>query len=282
MSYNFQYKFLNRVSLDDLLHVFNQSFTDYFVPMNLDEAALKAKIKTEGIQLSESIGVYANKKLVGFILHGKKNTKLYNAGTGVLPEFRGNMLTNKMYEYAMPIFRSFKISKISLEVIATNETAMKAYRKVGFKKWRHLNCIKGATKINSKLDPSYSEIEIKPLPFYEYLIYYAEKDILPTWQNSEFCIENNETKLLLRKAVLNNQTLGYIIIDKSNNKILQIWVKDCYRRKGIATYLVEELIGNRQTFLVTNIDAQNFGINSFLKSIGGEDFLEQVEMELYL
>ncbi|UVD79537.1 GNAT family N-acetyltransferase [Myroides albus] len=282
MSNNFQYRFLNNVDFTELVEVFNASFGDYTIPMHLTKEELETKIKAEGIQLSDSIGVYSNKKLVAFILHGRNNYKLYNAATGVLPEFRGNNLTTKMYDYALPIFRSFDIKKISLEVITSNETASKTYRKIGFKKWRNLNCLKGNTKLQVVDENIVNNTEIKNISYYEYLIYYAEKDVLPSWQNNEFCISNNERNLTLKKIVFEGQPVGYIIVNTTKNKILQLWVKEGFRRKGFASLLIKDTIGDNKEFFVTNIDAQNFGVNMFFKSIGGIEFLEQHEMELYL
>ncbi|WP_286390764.1 GNAT family N-acetyltransferase [Myroides marinus] len=244
---------------------------------------LKDKIRAEGIDLTISVGAFCNKELVGFILHAKNNNYLYNSATGVLPSFRGNNLTNKMYDYAIPLFKSFNMRKINLEVVSSNETASKSYRKIGFKKWRVVNCVKGITNVKSSKSEEIEGLQINSLPYYEYLISFAEKDIIPTWENNEFCIHNFETTLTIRKATINgNTTVGYLIFDPRYNKILQIWVKESYRRKGIASFMVKELIGNDKNFTITNIDGQNFGIHSFFKSIGGEPYLEQVEMEMYL
>lgn len=283
MTYSFQYRFLKNVNLEELLQVFNKSFSDYVVPMKLSMEQLKDKIKAEGIDLTISVGAFCNKELVGFILHAKNNDYLYNAGTGVLPSFRGNNLTTKMYDYAIPLFKSFSMRKINLEVVSSNETACKSYRKIGFKKWRVLNSIKGIISIKTLKFEEVEGLQISNLPYYEYLISFAEKDIIPTWENNEFCIQNFETSLTIRKATINGTTtVGYIIFDSKANKILQIWVKEAYRRKGIGSYLIKELIGNDRSFLVTNIDGQNFGIHSFFKSVGGEPYLEQVEMEMHL
>lgn len=283
MNYSFQYRFLKTVNLEELLQVYNKSFSDYVVSMKLTMDQLKDKIKAEGIDLSISVGAFCNKELVGFILHAKNSDYLYNAATGVLPTFRGNNLTTKMYDYAIPLFKSFSLRKINLEVISSNEIASKSYRKIGFKKWRAVNSIKGVINIKNNKAEALEGLQINNLPYYEYLISYAEKDIIPTWENNEFCVSNFETTLTIKKATINgNTTVGYIIFDARYNKILQIWVKESYRRKGIASYLVKELMGNEKNFSITNIDGQNFGIHSFFKSIGGEPYLEQIEMEMYL
>lgn len=283
MSYSFQYRFLKNINLEELLLVYNKSFSDYVISMKLTIEQLKDKIKAEGIDLTISVGVFCNKELVGFILHAKNSDYLYNAATGVLPSFRGNNLTTKMYDYAIPLFKSFSLRKINLEVISSNEIAARSYRKIGFKKWRSVNSIKGIINIKSSKYEALEGLQINNLTYYEYLISYAEKDIIPTWENSDFCVNNFETSLTIKKATINgNITVGYLIYDARYNKILQIWVKEGYRRKGIASYLVKELIGNDKNFFVTNIDGQNFGIHSFFKSIGGEPYLEQIEMEMHL
>lgn len=281
MSSSFQFKFLKNVKKEEFLEVFNNSCSEFFVPIKLTREQLIENIKTEGIDLSLSVGAYHQKELVGFILHAKNNKKLYNAGTGVLSEFRGNKLTAKMYDYAIPLFKSFQMDKISLEVDASNESAMRTYRKIGFKKWRSVESLKGKTAINVKNNLS-ETVEMAKLPYYEYLVSYVEKDIIPTWQNNEFCVNNNETAFVRKKAVIDGVTAGYIIYSAQENKVIQIWVKEGFRRQGIASYMVFEAFGNGSSFSVSNIDGQNFAIHSFFKSIGGEVYQEQIEMEMYL
>ncbi|MEK6450570.1 MULTISPECIES: GNAT family N-acetyltransferase [Myroides] len=281
MSSSFQFKFLKNVKKEEFLEVFNNATSEFFVPTTLTKDQLGEKIKTEGIDLSLSVGAYHQKKLVGFILHAKNNKKLYNAGTGVLSDFRGNNLTAKMYDYAIPLFKSFQMDKVSLEVDSSNESAMRTYRKIGFKKWRTVESLKGRTRIKVK-DNLHNALTMGDLPYYEYLVSYIEKDLIPTWQNNEFCINNNDRVVMRKKVMLDKTTIGYIIYNPIEKRLLQIWVKDTYRRKGIASFMMHEVFGNNVSFYVTNIDGQNFGIHSFFRSIGAESYQEQVEMELYL
>lgn len=281
MSSNFRFKFLKNVKKEEFLEVFNNATSEFFVPTTLTKEQLAEKIKAEGIDLSLSVGAYHQKKLIGFILHAKNNKKLYNAGTGVLSNFRGNNLTSKMYDYAIPLFKSFQMDKVSLEVDSSNESAMRTYRKIGFKKWRTVESLKGKTKIEIK-DNFYNTLTMTDLPYYEYLVAYMEKDLIPTWQNNEFCINNNDGVFVRKKVMLDKVMIGYIIYNPIENRILQIWVKEAHRRKGIASFMVYKVFGNNASFYVTNIDGQNFGIHSFFRSIGAESYQEQIEMELYL
>ncbi|MEM7573124.1 MAG: GNAT family N-acetyltransferase [Bacteroidota bacterium] len=102
----------------------------------MNKEQLKAKIEIENIDLDISVGAFDNGKLVGFILHGFRRINgrnlVYNGGTGVLPEKRGNNLTIRMYNFILPFFHKLKIHSLQLEVISNNLYAINAYKKVGF------------------------------------------------------------------------------------------------------------------------------------------------------
>ncbi|MEJ2113072.1 MAG: GNAT family N-acetyltransferase, partial [Flavobacteriaceae bacterium] len=89
-----------------ILTVFNESFSDYFVPFRLTEDQLKSKIIADKIDLELSVGVFENGKLIGFILNGfdfiNNQNVVYNGGTGVIPEKRGLGLTKQMYIFNLP------------------------------------------------------------------------------------------------------------------------------------------------------------------------------------
>ena len=56
----------------------------------------------------------------------------YNAGTGIIPAFRGQGIVGEMYEMLLPRLKAMGIRQSILEVICQNERAIKAYEKAGF------------------------------------------------------------------------------------------------------------------------------------------------------
>ena len=96
-------KTLAGTDLIELLAVFNEAFSDYFVQLKLNEAQFKAKLKADNIDFDLSVGVFEDQKLIAFILHGSdvvgQEKVIYNGGTGVVPSKRGLGLTVQMYEY---------------------------------------------------------------------------------------------------------------------------------------------------------------------------------------
>lgn len=144
-------KTLEGISSQEILEVFNHSFSDYFIPFKLTHEQLVDKMKADRTDLSLSVGAFENDKLVAFILHGFdtiNNEKIvYNGGTGVIPENRGAGLTKQMYSFILPLLKKKGIHKLLLEVISNNVQAIKSYKKSGFKVKRTLTCYKGTIKI---------------------------------------------------------------------------------------------------------------------------------------
>jgi len=122
-------KTLEKITTEKLLEVFNLSFSDCVVPFCLTKEQLEDKIKSDSIKLEFSVGAFEDDQLIAFILHGYDtidNLKIvYNAGTGVIPAKRGNKLTAKLYDYILPFLHENDIDKLLLEVISTNEPAIK-------------------------------------------------------------------------------------------------------------------------------------------------------------
>jgi len=130
-------KSLEFLDLADIVHTFNCAFADYIVPVRLDERQLQRKVIAENIDLACSAGAFDGGELVGLILHGRDELNgdkvLYNGGTGVLPEYRGQGLVGRFYEFLGPRLIKAGFDHCLLEVITTNVPAIRAYEKVGFR-----------------------------------------------------------------------------------------------------------------------------------------------------
>ncbi|MEO0725587.1 MAG: GNAT family N-acetyltransferase [Bacteroidota bacterium] len=127
---------LENVTIADLAASFNTAFAGYFVPINFSVEGMEERIRRARIDLQQSVGVFEGEKLVAFMLTGvgeEGHKKLaYNAGTGVIPAFRGQRLVQRMYDWAEPKWRAAGFTDLTLEVIVENDKAIKAYQRVGF------------------------------------------------------------------------------------------------------------------------------------------------------
>ncbi|MDR0230385.1 MAG: GNAT family N-acetyltransferase [Flavobacteriaceae bacterium] len=277
---NFRVKFLNSTPITTIFELIESLDITPYKSNKLTIERLKGKIKAENIDLSLSIGAFIDKKLVAIILHGNNNGKLFNALTYISPEFKDQGLINKMYDYALPLFRRFELKKISIEVSTSNDALIRSYRKIGFKKWRTVESVYGLLDISNLVQNE--EVMIQPASYYDFLILYAEKDILPSFENSEYCISNMDNDIIIKKAVYNSTTVGYIVYRPSETKIIQLWVKESFRRKKVGTTLVHAILSKNDHIHATNIDSQYFPLLNFCKKLGGNQIDERVEMELFL
>jgi ribosomal protein S18 acetylase RimI-like enzyme len=274
---------LENISLEKLLEVFNLSFSDYIVPFCLTKEQLEDKIQSDNIKLEFSVGAFEDNQLIAFILHGYDNVDnlkiAYNAGTGVIPKKRGNKLTSKLYEYALTILQENDIDKVLLEVITTNETAIKTYKNTGFKIIRELNCFKGSlvvTKTNN-------DFEIRELKEYDWQKLHSFWDLKPSWQNSITAVEKLKNSNISIGIYKSEILLGYTIFNPKIKRIHQLSVDKNYRKMGIGQQLLEYIstyYGNEIS--VTNIDSISKEISKFMTDIGMKIFIKQYEMELTL
>ncbi|WP_268846423.1 GNAT family N-acetyltransferase [Flavobacterium aestivum] len=275
-------KSLQDTEIDELVTVFNQSFSDYIVPFKITKEQLKDKIKSDNIKLEYSVGAFEDNQLIGFILNGfdfiNGNKIAYNAGIGVIPEKRGNKVTIKLFEHIIPKLKKQNVTKIKLEVITENEIAFRTYKKIGFEIIRELNCYKGHVKSEIK-----SKFKILPLKNFDWELQKSFWDWNPTWQNSINAAENISHLNIRIGAFDANSLIGYLIYNPNSNRIQQFAVNKDYRNQGVGKQLFQYITGeNEKEFSLINIPVNSLNTNHFLSNLGLEVYIKQYEMELSL
>lgn len=275
-----QFRTLTNINPGELLEVFNESFSDYFIPLKLSREQLLAKMKNENARLDYSVGAFDDDKLVGFMLHcyddGDNIKKVYNAGTGVIPQYRGNNLTKKMYDFIIPRLKLDNAEYIVLEVLVQNLQAIKSYKAVGFRETREVKCFAGELKANILTN---EHIVIKKPDSYNRAVLCSFWDIEPTWQNSMMVVENLFNTNISLGAYIDDILVGYIIFNPIIRRIQQLAVNKMHRKKGIAGKLITritEKYGNQMG--VINVDTNPGELCKFLTALGLKNNLSQYEL----
>lgn len=269
---------LEKLSTTEIANLFNHAFADYFIKVELTTEFMQAKIDSEDIQLDKSVGIFVDGKPVAFILHAIRNDIAYNAGTGVIPAYRGQHATVKMYHYILPKLKSNGISKVLLEVIEENIQAIKSYEKVGFIKDHKLPCFKGKLlDIKGNTSVLISEVEnfdLNPLQsFWEWQ---------PTWQQSTATLASLPDYRLFG-AFLNHKMLGYIYANVKLGRVAQFAVKRECRKQGIGTSLFQYFAEQCTCEIgVFNTDGNHVGTHIFLQKLGLKRIISQYKMTLNL
>lgn len=271
---------LENSTASQIMKVFNQSFADYLFPFQLTEEDLKTKLKAENIALHNSAGAFVGTVLVGFILIGTDEINgksiAYNAGTGVIPDYRGNNLTAKLYGFLLPFLADKNIQQHQLEVLTENHFAIKAYQQIGFKIQRELSCYKG--KITESKLPE--NITVREISFSGIATLENHSNQIPAFQNSLNAIQRTIALHIIYGAFADNKLAGFLIFSPSNLRIKQFNVQKEYRKKGIATALfmkVKEHAKAEQVSII-NVDNADKTTSLFIAKMGLTKYIQQYEM----
>lgn len=274
---------LEKTAVSLIARSFNTAFSDYSVPMQISVEQLETKMRIEDIKPEYSVGVFEDNQLVAFILHGYKlshgKPTLYNAGTGVIPNKRGNQLTCKLYEFLLPQLHQHGIKDVVLEVITTNKPAISTYAKVGFKIVRELNCYRGQI-IDTHPKGNYSIAVLNDInwdwatPFWDWE---------PTWQNSSKAMTNANEEYIKLGAFEGDQGIGYLIFNPKSKRVHQLAVDKLYRNQGVATQLLHYIRNQYGPEIsLINIPVTDTATISFWERMGMQKTVAQFEMTLSL
>ena len=120
-----------------LLEVFNAGFSDYLVPLRLDEAALRAHLHENDIALDRSPVALAEEP-AAFALLGVRDGDAWIGGMATVPARRRDGLARQVLDAAVESARDAGCSTLWLEVVDRNVAAVALYRARGFAQVRDL------------------------------------------------------------------------------------------------------------------------------------------------
>lgn len=266
---------------------FQRAFENYFVPMEMSCEQFRERMSSEKVDFSLSFGYFVEGHLTGFMLHalqeeeGKK--KVYNAGTGVIPEVRGKGVTQLLYNAAIQKFKEQGVQEIQLEVITKNEPAIKVYKKTGFKISRELIFLKQEPGGKRKIPAAGKGYELRAIENPDLTLIRSFRDWEPSWQNSDLVVMSAGSKVIKTGAYIEDKLAGYIMFNPESGKIHQLAVCREYRRKGIGSSLLHYAMDIAAVpLIVLNMDACDNGYLLLLKAFGFRELLRQFEMHKQL
>src|SRR5574337_467202 len=113
------------VGMAELAAAFNAAFSDYAVPMAMTAESLSNMQRRRGYSAEASFGAYDGDRLVGFVLTCRDGDRIYNSGTGVVPEHRGRGLARTLVD---AVIANVPHRRYVLEVLADNASAIALYQ----------------------------------------------------------------------------------------------------------------------------------------------------------
>ncbi len=276
MQTNIKIHSLTHVDLEELSALYNLSYQNYYVSINLSTEQFQGKLKMEDINLDYSVGASIDGKLVGFLLYGIRNYNdvktAYIGGTGVCPEHRGKKITQQMLDFSFPKLKEQQVKNIFLEVNIKNDFAINAYEACGFEKTRTLNSYKGIPIL--VVNPLHEIIEFSDLDLITSENFW---DIKPTWKNDIQSVKNIIEDCQINGIYEDGILVAYKIINKNNTRIYQFGVHHDYRNRYLASILFSDL-KNKEIKMI-NVDEREISTNDFIQSMGLELYDKQYEMK---
>lgn len=280
------YRFLTDFPTARLHSAFLAAFADYQVNMQMSLADFEYRILRDGLNRSLSAGAFHNDELVGFYLNGAGEwqgiTTVYDAGTGVLPQYRAQGIATGMFDFMRRQLNDLGYAQYLLEVLTTNDAAVALYRKLGFKDTRRLAVFRTNERItNSKP----AVMQIREPSNLDWKLYQTFWNGYPSWQNSIHAVQRVIDTTMLLEAHVDGRCVGYGAVSKTTGNLFQLAVDQRYRRRGVGSQLLASLQGGVSTddpLKVNNVDESLVEATGFYKAKGFRLALQQYEMTFTL
>lgn len=139
----YHYQSLENMDISHIHQSFVDAFSDYVVPMNISLEQFRHLLMRRGYQAKNSVGVFQNDQLIGFVLTSSRqwqNTPTtYIIGLGLSPKHRGHGLAKELMQ-RVTLLNQSHTQQLLLEVIASNQPALKLYQSLGYQIGRELLC----------------------------------------------------------------------------------------------------------------------------------------------
>lgn len=283
----FQYKTLENIRIEVLQEAFVKAFSDYQVKIDMPMWKFQGMLQRRGYAPSLSVGAFQGERLVGFVLNGFRDwngkATVYDLGTGVISEYRKQGITSSILTYLKTLLKEKGVEQYLLEVLQTNTSAFQLYKKQGFEVVREFACFH-MDKNSGRPSVAWEVESFDKMDEAEWEHCRSFWDHSPSWQNSEESVAALEDAFWYSMVRIDGVVAGYGVIDKRTGDIAQIAVDRDYRRRGVASSIMADLINHTEgtRIAVLNVDSRDAGMMHFLVNVGFTNTVDQYEMILTL
>lgn len=186
---------LNQVSFNDVFHAYQETYSDSHHLVESDLTSAQLRWKMAGVDFDLSYGAFEDNKLVAFMLNSENDGTLFHFAMGVVPEYRGHHLLDKIFSKVPKGFRTYR-----LQVMKENIPAFRIYEKQGLQISRELVSLEGLMKLSQP---------------HEDVLY----TVKPFYLNSDF------EKITLMKPSFESET-KVLLRTKELHETHEIWTKE--------------------------------------------------------
>jgi ribosomal protein S18 acetylase RimI-like enzyme len=268
---------------------FTEAFADYAMSSSgLTEERLLLRMEKNAVDYDLSVGAYDDGRMVGFTLLGVDSwggaLTAYDAGTGIVPPFRGRGLVRRMFDHALPALRERGVERFSLEVLQQNEAAIRSYRKSGFEITRQLRsyAADAAILFHSPTSADASAWDVQPIGARTFGLVVQDADWLPSFENRFSAVERIPNDVTLIGAFDGGRCVGVAAYSPPLRWFLTLVVCRSHRRRGVGRTLLAHVAARLPAgvtgLAVINVDASDEGMIAFVGALGFGPLVDQFEM----
>ena len=268
---------LEQSTLQELIDCFLEAFSSYAIKMPEDIEYWNWRFYTARVDFSLSYGCFHDDKLVAFIFIGVDEIAgvkiAFNTGTGVVEAHRGKKLVDKLYAHAIPNFKLAGIDCCSLEVLTSNERAIRVYERIGFVKTKTLHCYNQSNSI------AINEILTKELDVKRALERSKEVQSHYSWDfiNSAL-LRTLNTLTALEVFDERERAIGYFIINKKRKTLCQLELYSGNSNLHWTMILRAIEQSEIKSIKLNNVDKNRVELNKSLLEAKWDNHVDQYEM----
>lgn len=272
-------RLINQENFSDLHAAFCQAFSGYKVNLNPSKDEFDRRLHSKlHVDYALSAAAFDGDDMVGFILHTSNIYEgiptAFNGGTGVIPGFRNQKTGEELYEFLLPKIIEKSLARVLLEVIDTNQKAIRLYEKIGFSYRRKFQCYKLEKPLKYRTNMTVVEGALSDIND-------DFADFEPSFIDSKAQLLRGAEKTLVIK--LEGQVAGYLVFQPTQGRVSQLAVSRLFRHEGVGRALLEaaQKISEKK-LTVINVPEDELGFHHFLIKSGFENQVNQFEMELII
>ena len=279
-------RFLGADDAPALLDAFNEAFADYAVDVRMDEARFRDLLARRAVRLDLSVGAFSGGRIVAFLANGFASWRgapsAYDSGTGVVRAFRGRGLAARTFDFAAPRLAAEGARRYVLEVLASNEPALRIYRAKGFAPTRRLLCFE-AGRATVAARPA-AGVVVREAPGLDAAFAAASGDFAPSWQNTSEALARSLAPRTTLEAFLDGRRAGCAVVVPSTGDLPLLAVERGFRGRGAGSALLAAAAraAGARPLRAINVDAAAAETARFLRARGFAETAAQFEMELPL
>ncbi len=275
----------------DIYEAFKRGYSDYPVPMTLSlEEFLGRFFGPEGNSRESSFIAYDKEQPIGLVFGGMRTydgRKTMRCGTlCAAPEYRGKGIASQLMELHMEFARKEGCERLFLEVLKSNERAIRFYQRYGYEEstsLKYFSMMKETMKERQKNYGSVDDGVALAETSFEKICEFRNSlsDIHINWQSELESFWNGDRHLFLL-ALIDKKELGYIVMSPTG-KIEQIYVTPENRNQGIGTKLIGAAADRQNVEKIMVCFPENDNLESYFNHMAfTKDAVEQYEMVLKL